>query len=232
MRRLCLWWERMLVDHGKKVLLAYLAVAACVVLYPVCIVFKFTYFAVHIPDGLQDVFGVVGRICDNASLQQLIGVVKRQSISHEILSDFVNELPGMAVPVVILPVMMINREGFVPCFLKTWKRGVHWTVWMALCALAAGVVCFAAMETIHGLLSSPETFPPAQLVRETLRTDLAAAFEQVLVRRRALAICSVIHFATITGMVVLVLVIPSFRILWAPRYVAHGNATESGPAKP
>lgn len=232
MRRLCMWGERMLVDHGKKILLVYLALAACFLLFPVCILFKFTYFAVHIPDGLQDVFGVVGRICDNASLQQMIEVVKRQSVSHEILSDFVNELPGMAVPVVILPVMMINREGFVPCFRKTWRRGVHWTVWMALCALVAGAVCFAAMETIQCLLSSPEAFPPNQLVRETLRTDLAAAFEQVLVRRRTLAICSTVQVVTMTGIVVLVLAIPALRILWAPRYVANGKAAETGPTKP
>ena len=125
---------------------------------------------------------------------------------------------------------ILNRNGFVPCFLNIWKRGVHWAAGVAFCIVVTGGVCFAAMETIQYLLSSPEAFPPDQLVRETLHTDFAAAFEQVLLRRKTLAICTIIHGVIIIGTIVSVLSIPFLRIIWMPRYVVHGKATETGPS--
>ena len=229
MRRLCRLVEKAFIDHRQKILLAYLVVAACAFLHPVYIVFKFTYFAVFIPDGLQSVFGITGNECDGASLLQLINVVKRQSISNEILTDFVHEWPSIMIVIPILFLVLINRNGFVPCFLNIWKRGVHWAAGVAFCIVVTGGVCFAAMETIQYLISSPEAFPPDQLVRETLRTDFAAAFEQVLLRRKTLAICTIIHGFIIIGTIVSVLSIPFLRIIWMPRYVVHGKATETGP---
>ncbi|MBO6120526.1 MAG: hypothetical protein J6Q49_01580 [Kiritimatiellae bacterium] len=232
MGRLCILIEKAFVDHQQKILLVYLVVAACAFLYPVYIAFKFTYFAVHIPDGLQNVFAIAGNEYDSASLLQLINVVKRQSISNEILADFVHEWPSIMIVIPVLSMMLINRNGFVPLFLKIWKRGVHWAAWMTFCIVATAAVCFAAIETIQYLLSSPVTFPPDQLVHETFRTDLAAAFEQVLARRKTLAICLIIHGVATIGTVVSAILIPFLRIIWAPRYVAHGKAMATGPSMP
>lgn len=218
-RKLGMLVERALVDHRQKVLFAYLVVAVCVLLHPTCTMFKFAYFSVHIPDGFQSVLGIVGNEDDSANILSLIEVAKRQSVSKEILADFVHEWPSVMIAIPLMSLMLLNREGFVPCFLKTWKRGAHWALWMISCAVIVGAVCFAAVESIQYLISFPGTFP--QLAFETLHTDLAASFEIVLVRRKTLAICSIIHAVTVIGTAILALAIPALRILWAPRYVAH-----------
>ena len=216
-----------LVDHRQKILLAYLAVAGCVLLYLTCDLLKFTYFSVHIPDGFQSVFGIVGNGCDNANPLPLIEVVKRQSASKEILADFVHEWQGIMIAIPLMSLGLLNREGFVPCFLKTWKRGVHWAIWIISCAVVVGAVCFAAIASIQYLISSPESFPSNQLVCKTLRTDLAASLELVLARRRTLTICSIIHLVTVIGTAILALTIPALRILWAPR---HASCVRNEPS--
>ena len=214
------WIEMMLVKHKRKILLVYLLITSCVLLYTVNFALKVASFAVQIPPtDLQYVLDSISR--DGDSMLHFAKIVHRQSVANSIFSDFLHIVPEMLFCVFLSALGLIARNGRIPCFLRLTSGGIHWSWWMGLYFIAVITMGLIVSETMLYFTTSNEIVASDRSLCEMFSVNPADAIAIMYARRRLLLGSSLMHSVALIGIVSLIMTIPLIRIIWVERYVCR-----------
>lgn len=210
--------EKVLATYSRVMIWAYIPLALCVLLYVLCFTIEVGSFAVNITDEeLQNIVESVG-MKDVAEVAYFRRVVHRQSVAVDIFTDSAVDLSMImfCMPVVFL--LLVARDGRVPCFSMAGKSGVKWLPWTAICVFVFASMGVAVRSVFALLVSSPALIETEQFLIELFQSEPGIAIVDLFARRRALAACSILLLVAVMVIAISFLVIPFLRVLWAKRY--------------
>ena len=214
-----LWLEASLAKHRRRILWGYSIVAFCFLLYEMYFSYHVASFAVGIPTTeLQNALVPVREVDDR--LLHFAMILHRQSVASTIFADFAHVLPEVLFCMPLISIILIDRKGRVPCFLKITGKGIHWSCWLMLCFVVFASAGHLVSEITTYFLESKEIMTSDLTLCEMFRLNPDDAIEIMFARRRILMTCAAIHSIGITGTAILFVSILLLRIAWAGRY-AH-----------
>ena len=216
--RLCVGVEKMIATHRRVIIWAYVPFALCVFLYLLCFTIEVGSFAVNITeDELQNIVEPAG-VNDAVRATCFRKVIHRQSVAIDLFTESASDLSMImfCMPVVFL--LLVARDGRVPCFSMAGKSGVKWLPWTAICVFVFASMGVAVRSVFALLVSSPALIETEHFLDELFQLEPARAIIELFARRRVLAACSILHLLALMGITIPFLAIPFLRVLWADRY--------------
>lgn len=216
--RLCVGVEKMLATHRRVVMWVYVTFALCVLLYLLCFAVEVGSFAVNITEEeLQSILEPAW-VKDAERATCFRNAIDRQSVAIDIFTESAADLSMIMFCMPLFSLLLIARDGRVPCFSIEGKRGVGWLPWTVICIFVFASTGLVVRSAFSLLVSSQELIESEQFLYELLQLNPARAIIDLFARRRVLAVCSILHLVALMGIAITVLTIPFLRILWANRY--------------
>jgi hypothetical protein len=210
--------EKVLATYSRVMMWAYIPFALCVLLYVLCFTIEVGSFAVNITDEeLQNIVESVG-MKDVAEVAYFRRVIHRQSVAVDIFTDSAVDLSMIMFYMPPIFLLLVARNGRVPCFLMGGERGVKWLPWITVCFLVFASMGLAVRSAFDLLVSSQKLIETEQFLIELFQSEPGIAIVDLFARRRALAACSILLLVAVMVIAISFLVIPFLRVLWAKRY--------------
>ena len=208
-----------MLSHRRTLVSVYLVAAFCIIMYLAFVSIKLTYFALHIStEAWQHFSGLVSGGEGVDALSVFMNIANRQSVANAIFADTAEVFPKILFCLPVLSVMLISRNGVVPCSLFGKAINIHWIIWMLVSFalfISLGLTVRFTMQSVVGSFLSSAT---DQTLGEVFRVDRIEAVRLLLARRRILEVGSALHLVVMLATAVTFLAIPLLRILWVRRY--------------
>lgn len=218
-RKFGLKMNKCLAAHRQKALCCYLFVLGLALVYVAVNLDSIIRFIVFAPiDSSPPIAGPENASCNGYAMIALM--VKRQSVSHDVLLDFGSEMLHPLGAVVVSSLMLINGRGCVPWRSRETGGSVKWTSW--LCIVLA--IC-AAMWLVYNIpiryILCGKSYPSDIQVLHLISSDFQQGWRLLFARRSLLIVCCSLYGLVLSGIVLFLLSFPLLRIVWAKRYVGE-----------
>ena len=167
--------NKCLAAHRQKALCCYLFALGLALVYVAVNLDSIIRFIVCAPIGSSPPLAGPDNVsCDGYAKIALM--VKRQSVSHDVLLDFGSEMLHPLGCVVVSSLMLINGRGCVPWRSRETGGSVKWTTWLCIVL----VIC-AAMWLVYNIpvrcILCGKSYPSDVQVLNLISSDFQKSFD-------------------------------------------------------